>query len=243
MLRGKRCCAKAFWLSSAFLRDCRLVWWRFGPFNGPSRPPPRDQWEILLRERIKLPEGYRLEIFARDLGRLRLMQMTENGDLIVSGYRDGNILLLKADRDGDGRSDGQQELLEGSNQPHGLLLEGRTLYVAEEQRVVRYDFDGAKLENVRVILEGIPAGGHSSRTIKRGPDGFLYLAIGSSCNACIEEHPWRAAILRFKEGAAPEIFASGLRNTVGLTGSRGRGRCLAWTMAGTTWAMIFPTTK
>ncbi len=152
------------------------------------------------------------------------MQMTENGDLIVSGYRDGNILLVKADRDGDGRSDGQQDLLEGLNQPHGLLLEGRTLYVAEEQRVVSYDFDGAKLENERVILEGIPGGdGHSSRTLKRGPDGFLFLSIGSSCNACIEEHPWRAAILRFKEGAAPEIFASGLRNTVGFDWQPGIG--------------------
>jgi glucose/arabinose dehydrogenase len=164
-----------------------------------------------------LPEGYSFEVFARDLGRLRLMQMTENGDLIVSGYRDGNILLLKADRDGDGRSDGQDELIEGSNQPHGLLLEGSTLYVAEEQRVVRYDFDGAQLANERVILEGIPGGGgHSSRTLKRGPDGFLYVSIGSSCNACIENHPWRAAILRFREGATPEIFASGLRNTVGF---------------------------
>jgi glucose/arabinose dehydrogenase len=193
------------------------AWWQFGPFNGPSRPPPRDQWEILLRERIKLPDGYRLEVFARDLGRLRLMQMTENGDLIVSGYRDGDILLVKADRDGDGLSDGQEDLLEGLNQPHGLLLEGRTLYVAEEQRVVSYDFDGAKLDKERVILEGIPGGdGHSSRTLKRGPDGYLYLSIGSSCNACIEEHPWRAGVIRFKEGAAPEIFASGLRNTVGF---------------------------
>ena len=128
-----------------------------GPSTGRSRPPPRDQWEALLRERIKLPEGYRLEIFARDLGRLRLMQMTENGDLIVSGYRDGNIVLLKADRDGDGRSDGQQILIEGTNQPHGLLLEGGTLYVAEEQRVVRYEFDGAKLDKAQAILEGIPA--------------------------------------------------------------------------------------
>ncbi len=196
---------------------------QLGPFNGPPRPPPRDQWEALLRERIKLPEGYRLEIFARDLGRLRLMQMTENGDLIVSGYRDGNIVLLKADRDGDGRSDGQQILSEGTNQPHGLLLEGGTLFVAEEQRVVRHEFDGAKLDKAQAILEGIPADGHSSRTIKRGPDGFLYLSIGSSCNACIEEHPWRAAILRFKEGGAPEIFASGLRNTVGFDWQPGTG--------------------
>ena len=66
-----------------------------------------------------------MEFLPVTCGRLRLMQMTENGDLIVSGYRDGNILLVKADRDGDGRSDGQQDLLEGSNQPHGLLLEGR----------------------------------------------------------------------------------------------------------------------
>jgi glucose/arabinose dehydrogenase len=194
-----------------------IAWWQFGPFNGSSRPPPRDAWEALLRERIKLPDGYRLEVFARDLGRLRLIQMTENGDLIVSGYLDGDILLVKADRDGDGRSDGQEDLLEGLNQPHGLLLERRTLYVAEEQRVVSYDFDGAKLENERVILESIPGGdGHSSRTLKRGPDGYLYLSIGSSCNSCIEEQPWRAGVIRFNDGVAPEIFASGLRNTVGF---------------------------
>ena len=204
-------------LAALLLVAAGYAYSQLGPFNGPPRAPPRDRWEALLRERIKLPEGYSFEVFARDLGRLRLMQMTENGDLIVSGYRDGNILLLKADRDGDGRSDGQDELIEGSNQPHGLLLEGSTLYVAEEQRVVRYDFDGAQFANERVILEGIPGGGgHSSRTLKRGPDGFLYVSIGSSCNACIEDHPWRAAILRFREGATPEIFASGLRNTVGF---------------------------
>ena len=102
------------------------------------------------------------------------MQMTADGDLIVSGYREGTILLVKADGDGDGRSDWQGSLREGLNQPHGLLLEGRTLYVAEEQRVVSYEFDGAKLDKERVILEGIPGGdGHSSRTLKRGPDGIL----------------------------------------------------------------------
>ena len=184
--------------------------------NGPGRAAPRDQWESLLRARIKLPAGYQLDVFARDLGKPRIMQMTGDGNLIVSGYRGGNILLVKADGDGDGRSDGQESLREGLDQPHGLLLEGSTLYVAEEQRVVAYDFDGAKLGNGRVIATGIPAGGHSSRTLKRGPDGFLYLSIGSSCNSCVEDHPWRAALIRFKEGAAPELFASGLRNTVGF---------------------------
>jgi glucose/arabinose dehydrogenase len=185
--------------------------------NGQGRAAPRDQWESLLREWIKLPAGYQLDVFARDLGKPRIMQMTGDGNLIVSGYRGGNILLIKADGDGDGRSDGQENLREGLDQPHGLLLEGSTLYVAEEQRVVSYDFDGAKLENERVILDGIPGGdGHSSRTLKRGTDGFLYLSVGSSCNSCVEDHPWRAALVRFKEGAAPELFASGLRNTVGF---------------------------
>ncbi|MGH6854585.1 MAG: PQQ-dependent sugar dehydrogenase [Aestuariivirga sp.] len=156
-------------------------------------------------------------MFARDLGQPRLMQLTDGGDLLVSGYRDSTILLVKADGDGDGRSDRQGILRQGLNSPHGLLLEGKTLLVAEEHRVVSYDFDGTKLSNERVVLAGIPGGGgHSSRTLKRGPDGFLYLAIGSSCNSCVEDHPWRAAIIRFKEGSSPELFATGLRNTVGF---------------------------
>ena len=79
---------------------------------GQSRPQPRDAWERLLRERINLPEGYRLEVFARDLGSPRLLQMTAAGDLIVSGHGNGNIMLVKADGDGDGRSDGQGNLLD-----------------------------------------------------------------------------------------------------------------------------------
>ena len=201
-----------------------IVWWRFGSFNGAPRSPPRDQWETLLRERIKLPDGYQLEVFARDLARPRLMQMTAEGDLIVSGYLGNDILLLKRDADGDGRSDGKIVLKENMQLPHGLLLEGATLFVAEINRVVRYDFDGVKLDNERVIVTGIPEGdGHSSRTLKRGPDGFLYLSIGSSCNACIEEEPWRAAMIRIKEGGTPEVFASGLRNTVGFDWQPGTG--------------------
>lgn len=206
-----------FTLAGVLAVAAAVAVWHLGPFASPSRPAPRDQWETLLREQIKLPDGYRLEVFARGLGQPRLMQMTPDGDLIVSGYGNGTILLVAADGDGDGRSDGQDILLDGLNSPHGLVLEGDTLYVAEEQRVVRYDFDGHSLSNERVILDGIPAGsGHFSRTLKRGPDGYLYLSIGSSCNACVEEHPWRAAIIRFKEGVAPEVFASGLRNSVGF---------------------------
>ena len=201
------------------------LWYSLGPVNGPRQAPPRDTWEALIRERIKVPAGYSLEVFARGLGSPRLMQMTAGGDILVSGFRDGTLLLVKADKDGDGRSDGTVTLAQDLDQPHGLLLEGRALHVAEEQRVVAYDFDGAAIGKRRVILDGLPTGGnHSSRTLKRGPDGWFYLSIGSSCNSCVEDHPWRAALLRFREGERPEIFAQGLRNTVGFDWEPGSGR-------------------
>lgn len=193
------------------------VWWNFWPVNVPFLPPPKDQWEALLRERIKVPVGFAFSVFARDLGRPRLMQMTAAGDLIVSGHSSGSIMLVKRDGDGDGRSDGTMVLKEGLQLPHGLVLEGDRLIVAEEHRVVSYRFDGQRLSDENILLEGLPdGGGHSSRTVMRGPDGFLYVSIGSTCNACIEDHPWRAAMIRFKEGEAAAVFASGLRNTVGF---------------------------
>ena len=187
-----------------------LSWWIRGTVNPPVMAASGAQLEKLLRERIKLPAGYTFDIFAGDFGDVRLMQMTESGDLVVSGYRSGVIYLFKPDGS-------HKILMSDLDLPHGLLLEGSALYVAEQSRVVKYDFDGKALSNAQVLVSGLPDdGGHSSRTLKRGPDGYLYVTVGSSCNSCIEEHPWRAAMLRFREGGKPEIFASGLRNTVGF---------------------------
>jgi glucose/arabinose dehydrogenase len=195
----------------------------FGPLNGPSAPPPRDDWEKAMARRIAVPAGYSFTIFARDLGHPRLMQETAKGDLLVSGYRDGTVMLVKADGDGDGRSDGTAILAQGLMAPHGLVLEGDSLLVAEEDKISSYRFDGTNLSQRSVVLEGIPVGGHFSRTLKRGPDGVLYLSIGSSCNACLEDHPWRSAILRLTGEGPPELFAEGLRNTVGFAWQPGTG--------------------
>ncbi|QPC42281.1 PQQ-dependent sugar dehydrogenase [Kaustia mangrovi] len=179
--------------------------------------------------RLRLPEGFVVNRYASDLGGARLMQLTPDGDIIVSTFRDGGIVLVRRDGDGDGRSDGAVTLAEDLDRPHGLWLEddGTTLYVAEEGRVVRYRYDGPDggLEDRTVVLDGLPeGGGHSSRTVKKGPDGWFYVSIGSSCNVCVEEEPWRAAILRFRPGEGePEIFATGLRNTVGFDWQPGTG--------------------
>ncbi len=177
-----------------------------------------------VTQRLSVPDGYTVSMFAEGLGQPRLMQLAENGDLLVTASRDGLVLLVRGDRDGDGKSDGVDVLLEGLNMPHGLLLEGRDVYVAESHRVTRHVFDGKTLQNPVVVLDGLPDdGGHSTRTLKRGPDGWLYLTVGSSCNSCIEDNPLRATLLRFRAGEKPEIFATGLRNTVGFDWNPGDG--------------------
>lgn len=213
-------------LSTAALLGVALyaAWRIYGPVNAPFFPPTRDGWNETLQQRITLPPGWRFSVFARDLDGPRLMQFTADGGLLVSGFTSDELFVLKPDGDGDGRSDGTTVLKQGWNLPHGLLLEGQTLYVAEETKVTRYIFDGATLSSPQLIVDGLPsAGGHRSRTLKRGPDGALYLSIGSSCNACVETDSRRATILRFKEGEQPQIYAAGLRNSVGFDWQPGTG--------------------
>lgn len=95
------------------------------------------------------------------------------------------------------------------------------LYVAEENAVGRIKFNPqtqAVEGQYQRIIDNIPDdGGHWTRTIKFGPDGYAYLSIGSSCNACIEENPLRASIQRFDPDKPQlQVYATGLRNSVGL---------------------------
>ena len=169
--------------------------------------------------RIKLPPGYKINLYAGGLGRARGMTLTPKGDIIVSSPG-VEMKLVRADANGDGRTDGVETLMEDMRSPHGLLLDGEWLYIAETSRVIRIRYDVAQGKVVgerEVVLDGLPTGdGYWSRTIKKGPDGWFYVSVGASCDACIEEHPWRATMLRFQPGAEPEIFATGLRNTVGF---------------------------
>jgi glucose/arabinose dehydrogenase len=87
--------------------------------------------------------------------------------------------------------------------------------------VARVRFDSATRQlggSGERFIRGLPAGGsHWTRTVRVGPDGWIYVSIGSSCNVCIEDDPRRAAIVRYRaDGSGEEVFASGLRNSVGF---------------------------
>ncbi|MGP0629988.1 PQQ-dependent sugar dehydrogenase [Nitrospina sp. 32_T5] len=174
----------------------------------------------LLENQLKYPKDLQITIFA-EAPKARHMAYDDQGVLFLSQTKAGKVVALP-DADGDGKADRAVSIMKGGNGPHGLaflqLDSGYYLYIAEQHRVVRLKrtakpFTFGKPE---VIVTGIPTGGHSTRTIKF-QDGKLYLSVGSSCNVCIEEHPWRSAIIRFDvDGKNEEVFARGLRNSVGI---------------------------
>ncbi len=181
-----------------------------------------------LSDRLKVPDGFQVGVFAEKVPHARMMRTTSRGDLLVSSIREGNVILLHADDGGDGKTDGRTILASGLDTPHGLALHGGYLYVAETHQIIRMTFDPdiRTVGAAEVVFDGLPPGGnHRSRTIGFGPDGLLYVTVGSSCNACIEDHPYRAAMLRMQpDGTDATIYATGLRNTVGFDWQPGTGK-------------------
>jgi glucose/arabinose dehydrogenase len=147
------------------------------------------------------------------------MVLTPKGDIILSSLP-SKVLLVKKDSGDTSRAGGIETLLSGLHNPSGLFLDGDQLYIAEEARILRIRLVSAtrKLTGpTETVLPNLPEhGNHFTRTIKKGPDGYFYMSIGSSCNVCIEKNPWRAAMIRFKPGEPAQLFATGLRNTVGF---------------------------
>jgi glucose/arabinose dehydrogenase len=195
--------------------------------GGGGTPP-----DEVLRKRIALPRGFEISIWADELPGARGLRSTPLGDLLVSVPGSGEIVRLDRDADGDGRSDGREVLLDGLEKPHGMELAGDWLYVAETGAVGRVRLDATQrvaAGEYERIVESIPGGGgHWTRTVRFGPDGWLYVSIGSSCNACIEQDPRRAAIVRYRpDGSGEQIFATGLRNAVGFDWRPGTGELYA----------------
>jgi len=168
---------------------------------------------------LNVPPGFAVSVFAAGFKAPRFMAVGPGGDLYLSDPPTGKIFVVP-DRDGNGIADRVVPFATGLGRPHGLAFHGQDLYVAAIGQLFRLrDSDGdLNSDKVETISTDVPgAGGHWTRSVVVGPDSKLYLSAGSSCNACIEDDPERAAILRFDgSGGEAEIYATGLRNSVGL---------------------------
>lgn len=171
---------------------------------------------------LTLPSGFQISVFAKELGGPRVLAFDPKGVLLTSISSKGKVVALP-DRNSDGVADEVVTVVERLDRPHGLAFrcEGErcTLYVAESGQVATYDYDATtfKATNKQKIIDLPAEGGHWTRTLLFYNDR-LFIAIGSSCNVCVEEDDKRAKIFSaHPDGSDLKEYARGLRNSVFLT--------------------------
>jgi glucose/arabinose dehydrogenase len=188
----------------------------------PTSVPTVIASTIKTARAISLPPGFAIGVYAQGLNGPRMMAIGPDGALYVAD-RGANRVVRLVDANHDGQADGIQVVASGRDQPSSLAFDPRDglLFVSESTRVWRLSNPDAQgvYQDRQVIIDNLPAGGeHTTRTLLFSPDGAsLYVSIGSTCNVCIESDNRRATIMKFNaDGSGGQIYASGLRNAVGL---------------------------
>ena len=168
-------------------------------FSAPSnvyKPNKVDATPERMRA-IKAPSGFTVTPFATGLKNARIIAVAPNGDVYVSRRDQGDVLLLK-DTNGDGKADGAPIEVANRAGAHGIAIKDNKFYLVTVKELFVADMrpDG-RLGDLKLLVGDLPdSGQHPNRTIGFGPDGMLYLTVGSTCNACNESNPENATILR-----------------------------------------------
>ncbi len=170
--------------------------------------------------RIKLPPGFSIDTFATGISDARSLALGDKGTVFVGTRSAGSVYAL-VDDDANGRAEEKIVIASGLNSPNGVAFRDGALYVAEINRVLRYDNIEANLKNPPkpvVVNDQFPRDRHHGwKFIAFGPDGKLYIPVGAPCNICEPDPDRYAVIMRMNpDGSAVETFARGIRNSVGF---------------------------
>ncbi|MBE9586662.1 PQQ-dependent sugar dehydrogenase [Mucilaginibacter sp. JRF] len=167
---------------------------------------------------LKVPEGWEVKVAASGLGRPRMLYTGPKGQLYIT-RRDGGDVLMLTDNDGDQKFDELKTVLYDFKGVHGIAMKEGFMYLCNNQQLRRYPVkaDGT-LGAMELLIDDLPNGGqHPNRTIAFGPDGMLYISVGTLCNDCKESDKEAATMLQVDPKTwKRSIFASGLRNTIGF---------------------------
>ncbi len=173
-----------------------------------------------LPQEISLPPGFRIGYYAANVPNARSMALSPNGTLFVGTLARGSLYAIR-DTNQDYVADEVITLAQGMNVPNGVAFRDGALYVAEINRVLRYDNIEESLPQLPepvVINDGYPSdAAHGWKFIRFGPDGRLYVPVGAPCNVCaIEGRPYGLITSLAPDGADYQVYAEGVRNSVGF---------------------------
>ncbi|MFP5438974.1 MAG: PQQ-dependent sugar dehydrogenase [Bacteroidia bacterium] len=167
---------------------------------------------------LKTPTGWKVEAAATGLGKPRMLYIGKSGQLYVTRRDAGDVLMLK-DTDNDGKFDDMMRVADFPG-VHGITTKDSHMYLCNSNKVLRYTMnpDGTLGAVADTLIKDLPSGGqHPNRTMDFGPDGKLYISVGSTCNDCKESDKELATLLQVDPATwKRKVYASGLRNMIGF---------------------------
>jgi glucose/arabinose dehydrogenase len=187
----------------------------------PPMPQLFRKSSSLPLDKIRLPEGFAIDVYAEGVTNARSMVLTPGGTLFVGTRDKGQVYALR-DTNNDYYADVMHVIAKGLKMPNGVAFRDGSLYVAEVSRILRFDDIEQRLDNPPapvVVYDQYPTDTHHGwKYIAFGPDGKLYVPVGAPCNICEKENPVYASITRINaDGSGMEVVQRGIRNTVGFT--------------------------
>ncbi|MFD3003738.1 PQQ-dependent sugar dehydrogenase [Pontibacter toksunensis] len=166
---------------------------------------------------LKVPTGFTITKFAENLNKPRMLAVNTDGTIYATDRDKGTVTMIR-DTNNDGKAD-QQKVVATKKDMHGIALRDGKAYLMTVNSIYTAPInkDGS-LGELKEIAKGFPeAGQHADRTLEFGPDGMLYIQVGSTCNACEETHEENATLVQMKpDGSGRRVYAKGLRNFIGF---------------------------
>jgi glucose/arabinose dehydrogenase len=182
------------------------------PHAQPPAPKPASDIPV---DKIKVPSGFKVELWASGINNARQMTWGDRGTLFVSSRTVGNVYAV-VDRGGQREV---KTLFKGLQLPNGVVFKDGALYVAEVSRITKYDGIEGNLDNPpqgKVVIDTLPKDlPHGWKVLSIGPDGKLYFNIGAPCNICMPPETHAAIVRVNTDGTGFEYVARGVRNSVG----------------------------